>query len=54
MTNQKKSSGKNDIHLLFWGAGGVAQVIEYLLCKCKVWSSNPDPTKKKKKLLFFA
>jgi hypothetical protein len=29
-------------------AGGVAQSIEYLLCKCKALSSNPTPTKKKK------
>jgi hypothetical protein len=28
---------------------GVAQAVEFLLCKCKVLSSNPSPTKKKKK-----
>jgi hypothetical protein len=27
----------------------VAQVVEYLLCKHKALSSNPSPTKKKKK-----
>jgi hypothetical protein len=30
-------------------AGGVAQVVECLLCKCKAMSSNPSPTKKKKR-----
>jgi hypothetical protein len=27
-------------------AGGVGQVVELLLCKCKALSSNPNPTKK--------
>jgi hypothetical protein len=31
-------------------AGGVAQVVEYLLCNCKALSSNRSPTKKKIKL----
>jgi hypothetical protein len=31
------------------GIGGVAQVIEHLLCKCETLSSNPSPTAKKKK-----
>jgi hypothetical protein len=29
--------------------GGVAQVVEYLLCKLKAVSLNSSPTKKKKK-----
>jgi hypothetical protein len=29
--------------------GGMAQAVEYLLCKCKVLRSNPSQTKKKKK-----
>jgi hypothetical protein len=29
--------------------GGVAQVVECLLCKCKVLNSNPSPTKKKER-----
>jgi hypothetical protein len=32
----------------FW-AGGVAQEVQCLLCKCKVLGQNPFPTKKKKK-----
>jgi hypothetical protein len=31
--------------------GGVAQVVECLVCKYEVLSSNPSPTKKKKKIL---
>jgi hypothetical protein len=27
-------------------AGGVAQAVEWLLCKCKALNSNPSPTKK--------
>jgi hypothetical protein len=30
-------------------AGGVAQVVEYLLSKCEALSSNPSTEKKKKK-----
>jgi hypothetical protein len=29
--------------------GGVAQVVEQLLCKCEALISNPSPAKKKKK-----
>jgi hypothetical protein len=29
-------------------AGGVAQAVEHLPSKCKVWSSNPGTIKKKK------
>jgi hypothetical protein len=29
--------------------GGMAQAVELLLCKHKALSSNPNPTKKKKK-----
>jgi hypothetical protein len=29
--------------------GGVAQVLEHVLCKSKALSLNPNPTKKKKK-----
>jgi hypothetical protein len=29
--------------------GGMAQVVEYLLCKYEALSSNSSPTKKKKK-----
>jgi hypothetical protein len=29
--------------------GGVIQVVKCLLCKCEVLSSNPSPTKMKKK-----
>jgi hypothetical protein len=31
--------------LISW-TGGMAQAVEHLLCKCKVLSSNPSPTKK--------
>jgi hypothetical protein len=31
--------------------GGVAQVLEHLLCKHKALSLNPSPIKKKKKFL---
>jgi hypothetical protein len=31
--------------------GGVAQAVERLLCKCTALSSNPSPTKKKKKII---
>jgi hypothetical protein len=31
--------------------GGVVQTMEYLLCSCEALSSNPSPTKKKKKPL---
>jgi hypothetical protein len=34
--------------VLFWTVG-MAQVVEHLLCKHKVVSSNPSLTKKKKK-----
>jgi hypothetical protein len=30
-------------------AGGVAQAVECLLCKCETLSSNPSPPRKKKK-----
>jgi hypothetical protein len=33
--------------------GGVAQVVEYLLCKCKALTSNPSPTKTMSSLLCF-
>jgi hypothetical protein len=29
--------------------GGMAQVIEHLLCQCEALSSNPNPRKKEKK-----
>jgi hypothetical protein len=29
--------------------GGVAHMVEHLLCKCEVLSSNPNPTKKNKR-----
>jgi hypothetical protein len=31
---------------------GVSQKLQCLLCKCKAWSSNPSPTKKKKSYEF--
>jgi hypothetical protein len=34
-------------YIVNFGTGGVAQVIELLLCKCKVLSSNPNPPPKK-------
>jgi hypothetical protein len=30
---------------------GMPQAVECLLCKCKALSSNPSPTKRKKKVL---
>jgi hypothetical protein len=30
----------------------VAQAVERLLCKCTALSSNPSPTKKKKKIIW--
>jgi hypothetical protein len=32
--------------------GGVAQVVQHLLCKCEALSSNPVPLKKKKPKLY--
>jgi hypothetical protein len=29
--------------------GGMAQVVEHLLCKCKALNSTPSPIKEKKK-----
>jgi hypothetical protein len=31
--------------------GGIAQLVESLLCKCEAMSSNPTPTKKKKEYI---
>jgi hypothetical protein len=44
--NQVEDKGRKEILL-----GGVAQVVEYLLCKHEPLSSNPNPaTKIKKKI----
>jgi hypothetical protein len=36
----------------FYGAGGMAQVVEHLPSKYEALSSNPNTKKKKKKFLF--
>jgi hypothetical protein len=32
--------------------GGVAQVVEHLLCECKALSSNSNPTKRLKEMIY--